>query len=349
VLITDFDFELPEELIAQHPLEQRDASRMLVLDRARGNWRDSQFSELPSFIGADDVLIVNNTRVFPARLVGRRELSGGQVELFLMEELEPLVWETLARPARRLQAGGRVIFGDGRLRAEVVEVRDEGRRVVRFECAGDFHALLEETGQTPLPPYIKRGREELDEARREDRERYQTVYAARRGAIAAPTAGLHFTPRVLEELRGRGVEIVEVTLHVGYGTFAPVRVADLSEHRVESERYEISGRAAATLNEARAQGRRIIAVGTTTVRTLESATDEGGQIRAGADQARLTITPGYSFKIVNALITNFHLPQSSLLVLVAAFAGHELTLAAYAHAIAARYRFYSYGDCMFII
>ncbi|CAN5190244.1 MAG: tRNA preQ1(34) S-adenosylmethionine ribosyltransferase-isomerase QueA [Pyrinomonadaceae bacterium] len=349
MLITDFDFELPEELIAQHPLEQRDASRMLVLDRARGNWRDSQFSELPSFIGADDVLIVNNTRVFPARLVGRRELSGGQVELFLMEELEPLVWETLARPARRLQAGGRVIFGDGRLRAEVVEVRDEGRRVVRFECAGDFHALLEETGQTPLPPYIKRGREELDEARREDRERYQTVYAARRGAIAAPTAGLHFTPRVLEELRGRGVEIVEVTLHVGYGTFAPVRVADLSEHRVESERYEISGRAAATLNEARAQGRRIIAVGTTTVRTLESATDEGGQIRAGADQARLTITPGYSFKIVNALITNFHLPQSSLLVLVAAFAGHELTLAAYAHAIAARYRFYSYGDCMFII
>jgi len=349
VLITDFDFELPEELIAQHPLEQRDASRMLVLDRARGNWRDSQFSELPSFIGADDVLIVNNTRVFPARLVGRRELSGGQVELFLMEELEPLVWETLARPARRLQAGGRVIFGDGRLRAEVVEVRDEGRRVVRFECAGDFHALLEETGQTPLPPYIKRGREELDEARREDRERYQTVYAARRGAIAAPTAGLHFTPRVLEELRGRGAQIIEVTLHVGYGTFAPVHVADLSEHRVEPERYEISERAAATLNEARAQGKRIIAVGTTTVRTLESATDEGGQIRAGADQARLTITPGYSFKIVNALITNFHLPQSSLLVLVAAFAGHELTLAAYAHAIAARYRFYSYGDCMFII
>ncbi len=349
MLITDFDFELPEELIAQHPLEQRDASRMLVLDRARGNWRDSQFSELPSFIGADDVLIVNNTRVFPARLVGRRELSGGQVELFLMEELEPLVWETLARPARRLQAGGRVIFGDGRLRAEVVEVRDEGRRVVRFECAGDFHALLEETGQTPLPPYIKRGREELDEARREDRERYQTVYAARRGAIAAPTAGLHFTPRVLEELRGRGAQIIEVTLHVGYGTFAPVHVADLSEHRVEPERYEISERAAATLNEARAQGKRIIAVGTTTVRTLESATDEGGQIRAGADQARLTITPGYSFKIVNALITNFHLPQSSLLVLVAAFAGHELTLAAYAHAIAARYRFYSYGDCMFII
>ncbi|MCA1626649.1 MAG: tRNA preQ1(34) S-adenosylmethionine ribosyltransferase-isomerase QueA, partial [Acidobacteria bacterium] len=312
-------------------------------------WRDSQFSELPSFIGADDVLVVNNTRVFPARLVGRRESSGGQVELFLMEELEPLVWEALARPARRLQAGARVIFGDRRLRAEVVEVRDEGRRVVRFECAGDFHTLLEETGQTPLPPYIKRGREESSTAQHEDRERYQTVYAARRGAIAAPTAGLHFTPRVLEELRARGAQIIEVTLHVGYGTFAPVRVADLSEHRVESERYEISERAAATLNEARAQGKRIIAVGTTTVRTLESATGEGGQIRASAGQAQLTITPGYSFKTVNALITNFHLPQSSLLVLVAAFAGHELTLAAYAHAIAARYRFYSYGDCMFII
>jgi S-adenosylmethionine:tRNA ribosyltransferase-isomerase len=348
MLISEFDYDLPEELIAQQPLAERDAARMLVLDRARGNWRDSFFYELPTELGANDLLVVNNTRVFPARLVGARAQTGGRIELFLVAEREPLVWEALARPARRLQAGARVTFGDGRLRAEVLTVHADGRRTVRFECDDDFHALLEELGQTPLPPYIKRADEETA-ARSIDRERYQTIYARARGAIAAPTAGLHFTPRVLKALRGRGVQIVEITLHVGYGTFAPVRVEDLSAHEVAPERYEISQDAATTINEARARARRIIAVGTTSVRALEAAADDDGQIKAGAREARLTITPGYRFKVVGALITNFHLPRSSLLVLVAAFAGRDLVLKAYAHAVAARYRFYSYGDCMLIV
>ena len=350
MLISEFDYELPEELIAQAPLAERDASRLLVLDRARATWRDNYFAELPAELREGDHLVVNNTRVFPARLVGRREPTGGQVELFLLTEQEPRVWEALARPARRLAIGQHISFGDGRLLAEIIEAGDEGRRIVRFDGAGDFDALLEEVGQVPLPPYIKRADAGESGARRtqEDRERYQTIYAERRGAIAAPTAGLHFTPRVLEALRERGVSITEITLHVGYGTFAPVRVEELSEHAVAAEHYEIMPDAAVTLNEARERGRRIVAVGTTTVRALESATDEAGRITPGARRATLTITPGYKFKSVDALITNFHLPRSSLLVLVAAFAGRELTLAAYRHAVAARYRFYSYGDCMLI-
>jgi S-adenosylmethionine:tRNA ribosyltransferase-isomerase len=349
VLISEFDYELPEELIAQEPLAERDAARMLVLDRARSAWRDGVFTELPEELRAGDVLVVNNTRVFPARLVGARARTGGRVELFLIEEIEPRVWTALVRPARRLQAGARVVFGDGRLQAEVLATHADGRRTVRFECAEDFHALLEEFGRTPLPPYIKRANGESDAQQRTDRERYQTVYARTRGAIAAPTAGLHFTPRVFAALRARGVQIIEITLHVGYGTFAPVRVEDLRAHAVEPERYEIKPEAAAALNEARAARRRIVAVGTTTVRALESACDDAGQIRAGAREARLTITPGYNFKVVGALVTNFHLPRSSLLVLVATFAGRDLVLAAYRHAVAARYRFYSYGDCMLII
>jgi S-adenosylmethionine:tRNA ribosyltransferase-isomerase len=348
VRLSEFDYELPEELIAQAPLAERDAARMLSVDRARGEWRDGAFAELPDLLRAGDVLVVNNTRVFPARLVGARVPTGGRVELFLLEELEPLVWTALARPARRLHAGARLAFGDGRLRAEVLTEHEDGRRTVRFVCASDFDALLEETGRTPLPPYIKRADD--DAAARADRERYQTVYARARGAIAAPTAGLHFTPRVLERLRARGVALVELTLHVGYGTFAPVRVEDLSQHSVAPERYEINAAAAAALNEARGAGRRVVAVGTTSVRALEAATDEAtGRVRAGAGVARLTITPGYRFKTVGALVTNFHLPRSSLLVLVAAFAGRDLTLAAYRHAVAARYRFYSYGDCMLIV
>ncbi|MDX6270802.1 MAG: S-adenosylmethionine:tRNA ribosyltransferase-isomerase [Acidobacteriota bacterium] len=352
MLISDFDYELPEELIAQAPLAERDASRMLVLDRARASWRDSAFTELPAALREGDQLVVNNTRVFPARLVGRREPTGGQVELFLIEERAPRVWDALARPARRLARGQALSFGDGRLRAEIVDAGEAGRRTVRFDAAGDFDALLEEFGRVPLPPYIKRASDaDATNARHaEDRERYQTIYAERRGAIAAPTAGLHFTPRVLEQLKARGVNVTEITLHVGYGTFAPVRASDLSEHAVAAEHYEITPEAAATLDEAHARGQRIVAVGTTTVRALESAASgSNGRLAHGARSTTLTITPGYEFKFVDALVTNFHLPRSSLLVLVAAFAGRELTLDAYRHAVAARYRFYSYGDCMLIL
>ena len=352
MFISDFDYELPEELIAQHPAGRRDASRMLVVSRERGRWRDGSFAELPSELREGDALVVNNTRVFPARLEGRREPTGGRVELLLVRRLSDergaQVWEALARPARRLAENTSLTFGDGRLRATVVKVPGAGpERVVRFEADGDFDALLEEFGRMPLPPYIRREGSDLA-SRAEDRERYQTVYAERRGAIAAPTAGLHFTPRVFEELRARGVLTAEVTLHVGYGTFAPVRVEDLGEHSVAPEHFEITEETAALVNRTRERGGRVVAVGTTTVRALESAADERGRVRAGAAETHLTITPGYTFRAVDALLTNFHLPRSSLLVLVSAFAGRELTLSAYRHAVSACYRFYSYGDCMLI-
>jgi S-adenosylmethionine:tRNA ribosyltransferase-isomerase len=350
--ISDFDFELPEELIAQHPLERRDASRMLVVSRGSGSWRDRAFAEFPSELREGDTVVVNNTRVFPARLLGRREPTGGRVELLLMRRREDLggeTWETLARPARRLEDGARLAFGDGRLGASVLSATADGaRRVVRFDAEGDFLKLLEEFGRMPLPPYIKRESDDLA-SRDEDRERYQTVYAAAPGAIAAPTAGLHFTPRVFDELRARGVRVAEVTLHVGYGTFAPVRAEELGEHRVAAERYEIGEATAEEINSTRARGGRVVAVGTTTVRALESAAVEAGSVAAGRGETGLTITPGYGFRVVDALLTNFHLPRSSLLVLVSAFAGRELALAAYRHAVDARYRFYSYGDCMLIL
>ncbi len=353
--IADFDYELPAELIAQHPLKERDAARMLVLDRARAAWRDSQFAELPTYLNAGDVIVINNTRVFPARLVGAREPSGGRVEFFLIRERGSNEWEALTRPAKRLPKGARVSFGDGRLRAEVIEALDEGRRLVRFACDKPFDEALEELGQTPLPPYIKRRvGDDVDDkaahasATQPDRERYQTVYAKNRGAIAAPTAGLHFTSRVMNELTACGARIVEITLHVGYGTFEPVRVDEIGAHKVAAERCEINAEAAQAINDARASGNRILAVGTTTTRALESLADEEGRVSTGAREADLTIMPGYRFRVVDALLTNFHLPRSSLLLLVAAFAGRELTLAAYRHAVVARYRFYSYGDCMLI-
>ena len=351
MLISEFDYELPEELIAQHPLERRDASRMLLLSRAEGSWRDSSFSEFASEMREGDCVVVNNTRVFPARLEGRREPTGGRVELLLVRRREDLggeTWEALARPARRLDAGARVTFGGGRLAASVLSATEDGaRRVVRFETGEDFAALLEEFGRMPLPPYIKRESDDLA-TRDEDRERYQTVYAAASGAIAAPTAGLHFTTELFGRLRSRGVRVAELTLHVGYGTFAPVRAEDLSTHTVAAESFEIGAETADALNETRARGGRIVAVGTTTVRALESVAGEGGRIKAGRGETGLTITPGYRFRAVDAMLTNFHLPRSSLLVLVGAFAGRELALDAYRHAVAARYRFYSYGDCMLI-
>jgi S-adenosylmethionine:tRNA ribosyltransferase-isomerase len=344
--IAEFDFDLPEELIAQHPLDQRDASRMLVIDRSQGKWADSSFSEFNTHIREGDLVVVNNTRVFPARLVGRRVPSGGQVELFLVKELEPNLWETLSRPARRLQQGSIAIFGEEtRITATVIETLDEGRRIVRFESTIPFHEALETIGHTPLPPYIKRTAGDTPE----DRRRYQTVFAREKGSIAAPTAGLHFTPSVLDGVKARGGDVAELTLHVGYGTFEPVRVNDIAQHRVSAERYDISPEAAEKINRTKARGGRIIAVGTTTTRTLESAARETDFISAGSGWTDLTITPGFKFRIVDALVSNFHLPRSSLLLLVSAFAGKELTLSAYRHAVNAKYRFYSYGDCMLII
>ncbi len=343
MLISEFDYELPEELIAQTPLKKRENSRMLMVDRSTENLRDEHFYNFPQFLSKDDVIVLNNTKVFPARLFGTSE-TGAKIEIFLVQECENQTWETLARPARRLTVGKKILFGE-KLSGEVLEKTVDGRVIVRFEADRNFDSILEEIGQTPLPPYIKRG----DGVSGDDKNRYQTVFARRRGAIAAPTAGLHFTPKILSEIKNLGVTIVEITLHVGYGTFEPVRVSDLSEHRVLPERCEISRETAQILNAARTEKKRIIAVGTTTTRALESSIDENGLVQAGNNLADLTVTPGYKFKSVNGLLTNFHLPQSSLLVLVSTFAGYNLTIKAYKHAVRSRYRFYSYGDCMLII
>ncbi len=342
--IADFDYELPAELIAQTPLEQRDASRMLVLDRGEQKLTDSGFKECTRFLRPNDVVVVNNSRVIPARLIGRREETGGQVEIFLVRELEADVWETMVRPGGRLKKGARAVFGDGRIVAELLDEPGPELRHVRFHCEGSFHDALAEIGSTPLPPYIKRP----SGVSTEDRERYQTVYSKQRGAIAAPTAGLHFTPEVLEDV-AKIATLAEVTLHVGYGTFEPVRVDDVAQHSVSSEHYEISSSAAQKINEARANDGRVIVVGTTTMRALESSANEHDEVVAGRGVASLTIKPGYRFRVADALLTNFHLPRSSLLILVSAFAGRELILHAYRHAVAERYRFYSYGDCMLIL
>jgi S-adenosylmethionine:tRNA ribosyltransferase-isomerase len=343
--VSDFDYDLPAELIAQHPLSERDASRMLIVDRATQTWRDSAFASLPDFLHANDVVVLNNTQVFPARLLGERSPSGGAVELLLLREIEPNVWSALARPARRLRTGTQITFRETALHAEVIESLADGVRVLRFESEKPLNAIIDEIGQAPLPPYIKREGEQS----RSDRERYQTVYAKERGAIAAPTAGLHFTPGVLQEIEARGVRIAEITLHVGYGTFEPVRAQVISEHRVAPEWLSIGDEAAQVINRARAAGGRIIAVGTTTARALESSVRTDGQIESRSGFADLTIVPGYRFRAVEAQLTNFHLPRSSLLMLVSAFAGRGLIIAAYEYAVRQRYRFYSFGDCMLIL
>jgi S-adenosylmethionine:tRNA ribosyltransferase-isomerase len=352
--ISEFDYELPPELIAQQPPAQRDASRMLVLDRGKHTWTDSSFRNFTEHLRRDDVVVVNNSRVIPARLKGRREETGGQVEIFLIREIETKVWEALVRPGRRLKQASKVVIADGKLFAEITDEPGSELRRVRFHCEGSFQELLGEIGITPLPPYIKR----IDP---QDRERYQTIYAKQRGAIAAPTAGLHFTPDILTEIEARAT-LVEITLHVGYGTFEPVRVDDVGQHSVSAERYEISETAAAKINEAHSKGGRVIVVGTTTMRALESSatieseasskgsvTSHRSVVVPGSGEASLTIKPGYNFRVADALLTNFHLPQSSLLILVSAFAGREFVLDAYRHAIRERYRFYSYGDCMVIL
>lgn len=343
MLISDFDYNLPENLIAQAPLEKRENSRMLIVDRRSGELADRNFYDLPDFLLDGDVVVLNNTRVFPARLFGRSE-TGAKVEIFLVRETGRGTWETLARPARRLKTGKKIIFGE-KLIAEVLDKTEDGKVRVRFETDGDFDRILDEIGRTPLPPYIKREDGAIDA----DRERYQTVFARERGAIAAPTAGLHFTPEILKKIEAKGVTVAEVTLHVGYGTFEPVRVDDLSLHRVMPEQYEIGAGTAETLNRAKAEGRRIVAIGTTTTRALETVMTTHGRFEAERESANLTIIPGYKFKAIDALLTNFHLPQSSLLVLVSTFAGHQLIMNAYSHAVGKSYRFYSYGDCMLII
>jgi S-adenosylmethionine:tRNA ribosyltransferase-isomerase len=343
--VSAFDYQLPEELIAQEPLAQRDASRMLIVDRARQTWTDSYFAELPQQLQADDVLVINNTQVFPARLNGRRESTGGRVEILLVRELEPYVWEALVRPGRRLKKGDAVSFDGPRLTAEILDDSGKELRQLRFQARESLASLLDRYGDMPLPPYISRP----DGTLAVDRERYQTMFAKARGAIAAPTAGLHFTANILQQITDKGARKAEVTLHVGYGTFEPVRVEDTDQHQVAAEHYEIQETDARTINETRTRGGRVIAVGTTTTRALESAVNFAGNLEATTGSASLTIVPGYKFRIVDALLTNFHLPRSSLLMLVSAFAGHQLILDAYRHAVAERYRFYSYGDCMLVI
>lgn len=342
VLISEFDYDLPGELIAQEPLAKRDASRMLAVDRVAGSFQDKIFLDLPRHLKRDDVIVINNTKVFPARLFGNTE-TGANVEIFLIREIDDYVWECLARPARRIKIGRKINFGD-LLTAEAIEKSHDGKVFVRFGTAGDLNQILDKIGRTPLPPYIKRGQGGIDT----DRERYQTVFAKHRGAIAAPTAGLHFTPEIIEKIESKGVTVAEITLHVGFGTFEPVRVNDLAKHIVSPESYEIDTETAEILNRTRSGSGRIIAVGTTTTRALETSIAKYGRFVAGSFTTDLTITPGYKFKAIDALLTNFHLPRSSLLVLTSVFGGYELIMNAYCHAVAAQYRFYSYGDCMFI-
>jgi S-adenosylmethionine:tRNA ribosyltransferase-isomerase len=343
--ISDFDYELPEDLIAQQPLAERDASRMLIVDRAAQSWRDSSFTSFPDNLTDRDVLVLNNTRVFPARLRGRRWPSGGSIELLLLREVEDKTWEALTRPGRRLRIGAEIEFEDANLRARVIASHDDGLRTIKFQSNEPLENVIDKIGEPPLPPYIKRRSGES----KGDWERYQTIYAEERGSIAAPTAGLHFTPAVLKAVQERGIRVVEVTLHVGYGTFEPVRVQNIFEHRVAAEWFSITEDVAALINQAHAAGGRIVAVGTTTARALESAAVAPGKIKAQSGFAALTIFPGYGFQIVNALLTNFHLPRSSLLVLVCAFGGRDFMLETYHHAVAERYRVYSYGDCMLIL
>ena len=337
----DFDFHLPEELIAQTPLEKRDSSRLLIVDRETGQFSDQHFDNIIDQLEPGDALVMNNTRVLPARLYGTKPETGGHVELLLLKNTQGDFWEVLAKPAKRLRVGTRVSFGDGRLTATVTEELEHGGRIVRFDYQGIFLEVLESLGEWPLPPFIH--------VKLEDRERYQTFYAKENGSAAAPTAGLHFTEELLDKIAAKGVKLVYLTLHVGLGTFRPVSVDNLEEHEMHSEFYSLSEEAAETLRQVKASGHRIVAVGTTSIRTLETIGSKfEGQIQADSGWTNIFIKPGYQWKIVDAFSTNFHLPKSTLVMLVSAFAGRQLTLQAYEHAITERYRFFSFGDAMFI-
>jgi S-adenosylmethionine:tRNA ribosyltransferase-isomerase len=363
VQVSEFNYHLPAELIAQEPLTDRAASRLLQVDRSTGSFRDLCFRDFPDLLRPDDLVVFNNTRVFAARLYGRRsgvhaqplspqnpavrDFLKGRVEVLLTRQLssEPNEWECLVRPGRKIGLGERLCFGeDNELEAEVIARGTFGERRIRFSPVVDFFNLMEQLGHVPLPPYIDRP------DRPGDRDRYQTVYARARGSVAAPTAGLHFTPEILERIRNRGIETTEITLHVGLGTFQPVRVERVENHRLHREAYEVSEEASAKINRAVSAGRRVVAVGTTTVRTLEylAGQSEDGMLRPGVGEADIFIYPGYEFRVVGALLTNFHLPQSTLLMLVCALGGKEPVMEAYRHAVDQKYRFYSYGDCMFL-
>jgi S-adenosylmethionine:tRNA ribosyltransferase-isomerase len=358
VLVSDFDYTLPEGLIAQEPPADRGASRLLVVERASGQFFDRSFAELPEYLRAGDVLAVNDSGVIRARLFGRRlgvkarplsprnpaagSFLKGRVEALLTKQLDAATWEALVHPGRKIGVGERLLFGEG-FEAEVIGRGTFGERTLRFRWTGDFFEHLERLGHVPLPPYIRR------QDRAEDAARYQTVYARAAGSVAAPTAGLHFTAEMLDLLRRRGVEVAELTLHVGLGTFQPVRAAGVEEHRMHAERYQISPAAAAAVNRALEEGRRVVAVGTTAVRTLEHSAGATGRVQPEAGETALFIYPGFCFRVAGALLTNFHLPRSTLLMLVCAFAGRDLVLKAYAHAVEQRYRFYSYGDCMLVL
>lgn len=338
---SDFYYELPEELIAQDPLSDRSASRLMVLDRKSGKTEHRSFKDIKDYLKKGDCLVINNTKVIPARLIGEKKGTGAKAELLLLKRLEDDVWEALVKPGKKLRKGAELSFGDGRLRAEISDLADEGNRLVKFYYEGIFEEVLDSLGEMPLPPYIKH--------KLKDRDRYQTVYAKFDGSAAAPTAGLHFTKELLKEIEEKGVKIVDVTLHVGLGTFRPVKVEDVNNHHMHVEHYFVSKEAADEINKAKRDGGRIICVGTTSCRTVESAAGEDGFIRAEEGDTGIFIYPGYKFKMTDGLITNFHLPESTLVMLVSAFAGKDETLASYEEAVKERYRFFSFGDAMFIV
>ena len=340
LLKSDFYFDLPEELIAQDPLEDRSSSRLLVLDKNTGDVEHHTFRDILDYLQEGDCLVINNTKVIPARLMGEREGTGASIEVLLLKRKENDIWETLVKPGKKAKPGTKISFGNGLLVGEVIDIVEEGNRLIQFQYEGIFEEILDQLGQMPLPPYITH--------QLQDKNRYQTVYAKHDGSAAAPTAGLHFTPELLEQVRAKGVEIAEVTLHVGLGTFRPVKEDNLLNHHMHSEFYNIEQSEADKINKAKAQGKRVISVGTTSTRTLESAADETGMLKACSGWTEIFIYPGYQFKVIDGLITNFHLPESTLVMLVSALAGREHVLAAYAKAVEERYRFFSFGDAMFI-
>ena len=338
--IKEFYYDLPEELIAQDPLADRSSSRLLTLDKNSGAFSHHVFRDIVDYLNPGDCLVVNNTKVIPARLMGEKEGTGAGIEVLLLKRNEGDVWETLVKPGKKARPGARISFGGGLLVGEVVDIVEEGNRLIKFEYEGIFEEILDQLGQMPLPPYITH--------RLEDKNRYQTVYAKHNGSAAAPTAGLHFTPELLETIKAKGVKVAQVTLHVGLGTFRPVKVENILEHHMHSEFYMVDEDQAEIINETKRNGGRVICVGTTSCRTLESATGEDGILKAGSGWTEIFIYPGYKFKTLDALITNFHLPESTLVMLVSALAGREKVMAAYEEAVKERYRFFSFGDAMFI-